>query len=450
MALEYFLEKEGLKYFSQHLDQRFKNRLRYINELPLNPDTRVDFNDIAPVLTGAIYLLSGEEGEEVTINDVTYEPGDFIISMKRIIKQDDGTLVDENGNAADVEVKKLGSGGGKAINDVEELPSEGKDKYFYRVKYTDKIATYNLNDTQSAIYTITSDGLDNGGTIISWATIERSWNTVYSVWFVEAEGGAMTRFKPDNYNIHCCASANYTEKVGYNIYHYIDGNWYLVSDGRPKVDLNLGVENANKHLIVMEDGTVGLEEIAIPPTVTFESDIYEIDEGVNTDIELSATITPGTGNVNLITIYRGNFKIYEDTTLHSIGTTFDLTQTDTINTVTAYKIIVETDDKQQTIKEIFISSRMPTYNGYFGTLDTGISGIELNSKSYTTFVSMNYDSMIYKYPAALGELTEICVDGAKGYLSTFAKSIEVIGGVEYLVYSQTTTVALTNCQVDFI
>lgn len=113
-----YLDFAGLSKFNETVNQRLYKRLKYMGELELNADTRVDWSDIAPCTIGHMYVLTGTQGDKVVINDIEYSVGDTIYAINDV----NGTDVP----ATTVQVNKI-SAGGKVFEYVEELPTDKID-----------------------------------------------------------------------------------------------------------------------------------------------------------------------------------------------------------------------------------------------------------------------------------------------------------------------------------
>lgn len=121
-----YLDFVGLAKFNETVNQRLYKRLKYMGELELNAAARVDWNDIAPCTIGHMYVLTGDEGESVVIDDVEYTVGDTIYATN-----------DVSGNETtpvDVTVNKI-SAGSKAIVQTYDLDdiANPKEYLFYEV-----------------------------------------------------------------------------------------------------------------------------------------------------------------------------------------------------------------------------------------------------------------------------------------------------------------------------
>lgn len=114
-----YLDFAGLTKFNETVNQRLYKRLKYMGELELNADTRVDWSDIAPCTIGHMYVLTGTQGDKVVIDDIEYSVGDTIYAIN-----------DVNGidvPATTVKVNKI-SAGGKVFEYVDALPTDKIDE----------------------------------------------------------------------------------------------------------------------------------------------------------------------------------------------------------------------------------------------------------------------------------------------------------------------------------
>lgn len=100
------LDKHGLKYFNDTVNERLKNRLKYKGKYTLIEDQE-DWDKLAPTHIGDTYLLAGDE--VITIDNITFKAGEWVVAMNETRLNDDDEVVDESGAEAHVKVEKLGS-----------------------------------------------------------------------------------------------------------------------------------------------------------------------------------------------------------------------------------------------------------------------------------------------------------------------------------------------------
>lgn len=107
-----FMDRKDLLWFNDSVNDRIRCRLKYKGDFEIT-EAQADWDALAPTEIAHVYQLTSasEELKKITINDETYHVGDWVIVMNKTIKNDDGTIVDEDGNPAQVEVRKLGSSG---------------------------------------------------------------------------------------------------------------------------------------------------------------------------------------------------------------------------------------------------------------------------------------------------------------------------------------------------
>lgn len=100
METKYYLDKEGLELLIERLNLRNRNRLKYKGDLALNAETRTDWQDIGALgcAVGDIYHLTGGDKDEVVLDDVKYKTGMWIIVETFAKTDDDGNIVDRDGN----------------------------------------------------------------------------------------------------------------------------------------------------------------------------------------------------------------------------------------------------------------------------------------------------------------------------------------------------------------
>lgn len=107
-----FMDRKDLLWFNDSVNDRIRCRLKYKGDFEIT-EVQADWDALAPTEIAHVYQLTSasEELKKITINDETYRVGDWVIVMNKTIKNDDGTIVDEDGNPTQVEVRKLGSSG---------------------------------------------------------------------------------------------------------------------------------------------------------------------------------------------------------------------------------------------------------------------------------------------------------------------------------------------------
>lgn len=157
-----YVDYEHLKKFNDTINQRIYKRMKYMGELELDPENRTDWNDLAPCMIGHMYVLTGNEGDTVIIDDIEYTVGDTIYATNNVHGDEDPPVA--------VTVNKIAASS-KVITFVDNLPArtEAKDKTIYAIKNidgSDIVGSYNViggtvidMDNEKILYT-DSEGTD--------------------------------------------------------------------------------------------------------------------------------------------------------------------------------------------------------------------------------------------------------------------------------------------------
>lgn len=229
-----YIDYSSLALFNETVNKRLYRRLKYRGELPLLPDTRTDWNDIAPCTIGHMYVLTGDEGDSITIDDVEYNVGDTIYAVNDVNGLQDPPV--------DVVVNKI-SAGSKAIIQVYNLDDIAKPKehLFYQI--------INDDDDETQLYVLR-------GT---------TWHRVYP---------------PTQYiRVSDFATVTEKQKTDYNLF-YLDTDIVDYDHGLYIYDVDLQdfIPATDKPIIQVQD----LAEVAEPKETMF----YEVTNEDTDDIEL--------------------------------------------------------------------------------------------------------------------------------------------------------------------
>ena len=201
----------------------------------------------------------------------------------------------------------------------------------------------------------------------------------------------------------------------------------------------------------MPDGTVGLEESAIAPTVGITVDPSTVVAGNPTEVTIEVTVAKGNTDIERIQLYEDGAPIKEWTGEEVVdGGTFTVNRTININSPLPYMATAVDAKGGSGTADAMVVPKLEEVDVYFGTVQGGLSKFTATSREFYTTYSANYESFQYKYPASLGDLIECKVDGVGGYLDkTVIKSTETIGGTLYNVYTQTNVAKAINCPIEF-
>lgn len=240
----------------------------------------------------------------------------------------------------------------------------------------------------------------------------------------------------------------------YYLYGFKDDyGWIFITDGRKKVDFIQGEANAGKHLVVLSDGTVGLEEAAISPIVNLSVDPAVVIASTPTDVTVEVTVAKGNADIERVQLFEDGqlIKEWSDPDEVKDGGTYSIVRNINITNPIAYRAVTIDVKGMQGSADAMVSPKLKETTAYFGTRKTGLSPYTVTSRNFATTYTADYDSVIYKYVAEYGDLQDIIVDQVGGYLvKTFVKTTETIGGVLYNVYTQQNQAKVWDCPIEFV
>lgn len=163
METKNYLDKVGLELLIERLNLRNRNRVKYKGNLALNADTRTDWQDLGTIgcSVGDIYRLTGGDKDQVVLDDVKFKTGMWIIVETFAKTDDDGNIVDRDGNPEQVQVEILGGASGDIFEYVDELPEDNiDDQLIYALRDGDNVKCYYFDKEEDTWRQIGTDAIE--------------------------------------------------------------------------------------------------------------------------------------------------------------------------------------------------------------------------------------------------------------------------------------------------